>query len=95
MQTITTRYIGPTNLRGTRISASAQAGRKFYPWQYHLNAEQNHRRAAAKFAEAMNWPAQLATGQTHKGETVHVMISKWEPPQTPAEILAETGPDDD
>lgn len=33
MQAIVTKYLGPTNHRGARIVAKAQAGRKVYAWQ--------------------------------------------------------------
>lgn len=95
MQTIATRYCAPTNTRGTRISVSAQAGRKMYPWNYALNAEDNHARAAAKYCIEKGWPAALVGGQAGDGSHVFNMIGKFEKPETPAEIIARTGQDDD
>lgn len=55
-QAIVTKYHGPTNTRGTRISATTESGiRRFYPYQYELNSEENHARAARLMAEHMGW----------------------------------------
>ena len=43
---ITTKFIGPTNLKGSRISVSRGDKRKFYSWCHRLNCEENHREAA-------------------------------------------------
>lgn len=73
-QAITTRYHGPTNHRGTRVSARAQVGRRFYPWDYSRNPEENHRKAAELFATEWGWltlegrpPRTLAGGAMHDG----------------------------
>ncbi|MBU6278593.1 MAG: hypothetical protein KGN78_05060 [Actinomycetales bacterium] len=55
-QAITTKYHGPTNTRGSRISATTESGlRHYYPYRYELNSEQNHRAAALAMAEHMGW----------------------------------------
>ena len=45
-QAITTKYIGPTNTRGSRIKASCERGSLTVDWDYDLNQGENH--AAAK-----------------------------------------------
>ena len=61
MQTIITKYLGPTNHRGSRIKARQSASYAGAPmsitidWDYSLSAEQNHKAAAMAFAAKMNW----------------------------------------
>ena len=54
-QAIETRFRGPTNCRGARISVRAQAGRKIYDWKHNLNVEHNHLFAAQRFASERGW----------------------------------------
>ena len=51
-QAIETRYHGPTNYRGTRVSARANAGRIFLAWDHSTGIEENHARAAARMTSA-------------------------------------------
>lgn len=55
LQAIVTRYLGPTNHRGSRVAVRAAAGRKFYGWNCALNSEDNHGAAAMMFAAEMGW----------------------------------------
>lgn len=55
MQAIATKYIGPTNHHGSRISVSADAGRRIYSWDLALNVEENHTAAAERFARELRW----------------------------------------
>ena len=57
MQAIVTKFHGPTDSRGSRVSAKAQAGRKFYAWDYALDSEQNHDAAAKAYADSLGWLA--------------------------------------
>ena len=54
-QAIETKYLGPTNSRGSRVVASAQAGRLTLPWDDALDVTENHRRAALALAERYGW----------------------------------------
>lgn len=54
-QAIVTRYISPTNTRGTRISARADAGKVIVHWDHALNSEDNHKRAAMALALKFGW----------------------------------------
>ncbi len=61
-QAIVTKYHGPTNTRGSRISASAGAGRVFVGYNHRLNQEQNHAAAARALADKLAWSGELAQG---------------------------------
>lgn len=54
-QAIVTRYHGPTNYRGSRISARADAGRIFRSYDHALNADENHAQAALDLMEQKGW----------------------------------------
>ena len=78
MQAITTRYHGPTNCRGSRISARAQAGRLSLPYDHALTLDGNHEAAAAALAGKFNWldRCKLVSGTDHKGDGQHVLVEK-------------------
>lgn len=68
MQTIITKYLGPTNHRGSRIKARQSASYAGTPksvtidWDYSLNIEHNHKAAAIAFASKMGWHGNWAGG---------------------------------
>lgn len=66
-QAISTRCLAPTNNRGLRIVASAEAGRKVYDWDYELDAYANHAAAALKFAQHWGWDGEYVGGGTAEG----------------------------
>ena len=78
MQAIQTKYHGPMNGLGSRISATCDAGRVVVPYDHAMNLDDNHRAAADKLAlslgwgkrgpEALNW----TTGTLKGGSHVHV-----------------------
>jgi hypothetical protein len=55
MQAIVTKFIGPTNHRGSRIKATAQAGNVILSWDYALGVTGNHRAAALALANKFKW----------------------------------------
>ncbi len=68
MQVITTKFLGPTYARGSRIKASMAAmgtgnSSLTVAWDHELNVEGNHDRAARALAEKMEFH-----GIWHKGE---------------------------
>jgi hypothetical protein len=69
MQTIETKYHGPTNTRGPRISATASVcrARVWVEYDHALNAENNHKAAAQKLMEALDWTGQYVGGHTLTG----------------------------
>ena len=54
-QAIQTRYLGPTNTRGARVKATADAGSITLSWDHALNATDNHRVAAEALADRYGW----------------------------------------
>ena len=54
MQTIVTKYAGPTNSQPSRIIAKCWLGRVVHLWDYRLNVEANHSAAAAKLIIKLN-----------------------------------------
>lgn len=64
LQAIVTKYLGPTNVRGSRVKATASArsitlgkatASVTLGWDHSLNSEQNHARAAKALAEKLEW----------------------------------------
>lgn len=54
-QAIVTKYHGPTDLHGGRVSARADAGRVMVPWDHRLGIAENHIAAAQKLARKFGW----------------------------------------
>lgn len=50
MQAIVTTYAGPTDTRGSRIIAKADAGRIVVSYDHALSLQDNHRAAAEEYA---------------------------------------------
>lgn len=61
-QAITTRYLGPTNNRGARVKATADAGSVTLDWDHALDMLPNHAAAAKALAAKFSW-----TGEYHAG----------------------------
>ncbi|SFI05414.1 hypothetical protein [Methylobacterium brachiatum] len=61
-QAIITKYHGPTNSRGARVSAKASAGRVTIPYTYDASADHIHTRAAARLALKLGWSGQFYAG---------------------------------
>ena len=55
MQAIITKYLCPTNYRGSRIKASAEAGSITLQWDDALNQSENHHAAALALMNKMGW----------------------------------------
>lgn len=55
LQAITTKYLGPTNHRGSRIVARAYARRITVAWDHALDVEENHTRAAMTLVLELGW----------------------------------------
>lgn len=55
-QAIITKYIGPTNTKGSRIKARSESGHTLIVhYDDALNTEQNHRAAAMALAAKLDW----------------------------------------
>jgi hypothetical protein len=69
MQAITTKYLGPTNVRGSRVKATCHAKSIILTWDDALNASDNHTKAAQTLAEQMGWDGQWYGGGCPDGKT--------------------------
>jgi hypothetical protein len=61
-QAITTKYLGPTNFRGSRIKATAAAGSITVHYDDSLNSEQAHAQAAEALARKFGWAGAYVQG---------------------------------
>ena len=74
MQAITTKYHGPTNVKGSRVSATSGSGhRVIVDWDDALNQEENHRAAAQKLCDKLEWNWKFVSGGTKDGYA-HVFV---------------------
>ena len=62
MKAIWTKYLGPTNSRGSRVKASAEGVSVTVPYASELNAERAHDEAALALVRKMGWPGTLVRG---------------------------------
>ena len=69
MRVIVTKFHGPTNRRGSRVSASdpGTGRRKYFDWAHNLNPEENHKHAAEDFAKQIEWDGDWTGGDTGTG----------------------------
>ena len=61
-QAILTHYIGPTNIKGSRIKAQCEASSLTLPWDDSLSQTMNHAAACRALLTKLNW-----RGQWHMG----------------------------
>ena len=63
MQTITTKYLGSTTHRGSRIKATTSSGiSRTVSYKHELNQLPNHARAVHKLNEQLNWSGEMVSG---------------------------------
>lgn len=75
MQAIITKFIGPTNHRSARITATCSAGSIVAQWDYSLNRERNHRAAAEKLATQLGWSGNwVGGGKPDNSGNVYVCV---------------------
>ena len=58
MQAIRTKYHGPTNTKGSRISAQCEAGRICVHYDHALNIEGNHKAACDALRAKLGWDSE-------------------------------------
>jgi hypothetical protein len=73
MKAIETKFLGPTNARGSRVKAFDEAGNSIIkPWDHSCGSEENHKRAAIALAAKLNPRlAHVGTGAL-KNTNVHL-----------------------
>ena len=65
---IETRYIGPTNTRGSRCKATAEGHNSItLSWDSDLDSLEMHHKAALALCAKMNWKGKLVAGGTARG----------------------------
>ena len=73
-QAIVTKYLGPTNMRGSRVVATCQAGSLTVGWDHALDAPANHTAAARELAEHMGWHGTWVGGAMPGAGYCYVML---------------------
>ena len=61
-QAITTKWLGPTDFRGSRIKAKAEAGSLTVGYDHRYGSEMNHLLAAQALAEKLKWDGEWRGG---------------------------------
>lgn len=84
MQAIETKFLGPTNTKGARVKASAQAGSVTIPFDYESWVEQAHDQALRALVAKLGWWGVWARGSKADGTgSVYVRISRPRDIRTP------------
>lgn len=78
-QAITTKYLGPTNFRGSRIKAMAEAGSITVSYDDSLNTQDAHAKAAQALARKFGWTGEYYQGGLSDGYCF-VCVDNEEPP---------------
>jgi hypothetical protein len=80
MQSIITKFISPSNHRGSRIAARSTTGiRKIYPYNNKLKPEANHASAALSLVKFLDWEGELIGGDIADSEKAWVFTDKGNP----------------
>ena len=79
MQAIITKYLCPTNNKGSRIKASCEAGSIMVPYHYEFDITMAHNYAANCLVNKLGWNSnyhgELITGQLPNGDYCHVFAN--------------------
>jgi hypothetical protein len=68
MQTITTKFLQPTNSTGARIKATSSSGISMTrTYEHGMSTEENHEEVAMALAERLEWDYDFAVGDTATG----------------------------
>jgi hypothetical protein len=91
MTSITTKYIGPGNVRGSRVKATSASGASItLEWNNALGVDANHNAAAIALCQKMNWTGPLYQGDAGKEGYVYVFALDFAKVEVPAvEFYAE------
>ncbi len=80
VRVLITRYHGPTNTRGSRVSARVPSGRRVtLGWDYSLGEAENHDRAACALASELGWNPPTMAGNLPGPDRVYVVAPKVQP----------------
>lgn len=79
-QAIETKYIGPTDTRGSRVRAFCAAKSMTFPWRSEWSSDENHEHAAVSLFNKLGWNKQgklmagLVGGTIKNGNHVFVSV---------------------
>jgi hypothetical protein len=83
MMALQTRFVGPTNHRGSRVIVTADGGkhskRMVVSWDHALGADGNHDAAARALATKLGWNGPWMAGDTHTGRVYVRTVAHSEP----------------
>ena len=69
MQSISTKYLSPTNTKGARIKATTSEGKSLTAcFDYGVNEEKRHMDAAKLLCEKLGWTGTMQGGSTATGK---------------------------
>ena len=77
MQAIITKYLSPTDHKGTRIKATCAGGSVTVPYRYESDDTASHREAAWALVAKMGWERSdkvLESGTLPSGDMCHLYI---------------------
>lgn len=78
MQSIITRYRGPTNSRSARLLAITTGGiRKVFHYDHAKSTGENHKAAAKGLAQHLNWPGEYIGG-AYDDKGAEIWVRQWE-----------------
>lgn len=67
-QSIVTKYHGPANVKGSRVSATSTSGHRIMiEWDDATDSDTNHKIAAARLAEKLGWSGRWEAGALPSG----------------------------
>ncbi len=75
-QAIITKYLGPTNHRGTRIKATCSAGSVTIARNYELDADEDHKIAVAVLLKKVGWGGQWVGAELDRSGDTLVYVRK-------------------
>lgn len=68
LHTISTKYVSPSNVKGSRCIAKASNGQKIIvEWRSALDSDENHKAAFTKLAEKLGWKGKWVYGDLDNG----------------------------
>lgn len=74
VQAIITKYHGPTDTRGSRISATCASGKTSIPYPYHLEGIAAHADAARELCEKLGLVGRFTSGHLPDGRYVFTFV---------------------
>lgn len=78
MKAITTRYLGPTNYKGSRVVADDGDGNRItLGWQHAPNSDDNHAHAARALCQSMGWSGTLTAGTVLRAGQKDRLVWVW------------------